>query len=445
MTAVDVDTEPAADAVTDAVAEPLISYFRLGVLGVDPDSLSDSEQIDRLVLLERLKARLDAEQILVLACLDARDKTPEHFVVEDVRLALRLSRTAAAARLDDARLVATGLPATLGLLTTGAITSRHVAVTCEAARRVPPDRLPDLEAVADRRVREQTPAELARTLRRAVLVVDPSGAERRRTAAMGGRRLVAYPDEDGMANLVFTGRAEDVEAVFGRIDAATRLLPADDPRSVDQQRADMFVDAVLSGIPADGLPMQHGRRPAVEVRVDLSTLLGLDNRPGELGGYGPITAAAARELAGDPTGTWRRILTDPASGAPLDVGRRTYRPPRPLGDVVAARDRTCAFPGCAQSAGRCQLDHVLPFNRDDPDAGGATEAKNLVPLCGRHHDLKTKQHVSYRREPGGAFVWRTRTGHTYRTRPPDEWADPPSAVIGGHARVLLTTTQHRLR
>jgi hypothetical protein len=58
------------------------------------------------------------------------------------------------------------------------------------------------------------------------------------------------------------------------------------------------------------LPEQHGQRPAINVTVPISTLLGRDNQPAHLDGYGPITAALARRLAADPTGTWRRLVTD---------------------------------------------------------------------------------------------------------------------------------------
>ncbi|WP_309343985.1 DUF222 domain-containing protein, partial [Actinomyces oris] len=38
-------------------------------------------------------------------------------------------------------------------------------------------------------------------------------------------------------------------------------------------------------------------------------------------------------------GTWRRLVTDPASGVVIDVGRSRYRPPAGLADLVRARDR----------------------------------------------------------------------------------------------------------
>ena len=49
-------------------------------------------------------------------------------------------------------------------------------------------------------------------------------------------------------------------------------------------------------------------------------------------------------------GTWRRLVTDPASGVVIDVGRTRYRPPAGLADLVRARDRACVFPTCQTPA-----------------------------------------------------------------------------------------------
>src|SRR5207248_2123178 len=57
----------------------------------------------------------------------------------------------------------------------------------------------------------------------------------------------------------------------------------------------------------------------VRVTVPISTLMGLDDQPGDLAGYGPIPAAVARDIAAG--GTWKRLLTDPVSGMLLDYGR----------------------------------------------------------------------------------------------------------------------------
>jgi hypothetical protein len=67
--------------------------------------------------------------------------------------------------------------------------------------------------------------------------------------------------------------------------------------------ADALVDVFARVIADPNLPEQHGARPSVQVTVAASTLLGTDNQPGQLTGYGPITATQARRIAADQSGT----------------------------------------------------------------------------------------------------------------------------------------------
>jgi hypothetical protein len=154
----------------------------------------------------------------------------------------------------------------------------------------------------------------------------------------------------------------------------------------------------------------------VRVVVAATTLLGLDGQPGELAGYGPIPAEVARRLAADPTGTWQRILTDPVSGALLDVGRTRYTPPAALADHIRARDRTCRFPGCRMPAERCDLDHLRRY----PD--GPTSHCNLCTECRHHHRLKHQAGWQVHNDPAdpATITWTSPTGHTHTThaRPP---------------------------
>jgi HNH endonuclease len=163
-------------------------------------------------------------------------------------------------------------------------------------------------------------------------------------------------------------------------------------------------------------------RPAIQVTVALSTLLGCDEQPGELAGHGPIPATLARHIAADPTGTWRRLITDPATGALLDHNTTTYRPPANLTAFVIARDQTCTFPGCQRSAQRCDLDHQIPAS-----AGGSTSPANLAALCRRHHRAKHQAGWQVRRDRHtGDSHWRSPTGHAYLSRPPTYPQDRPT-------------------
>ncbi len=70
-------------------------------------------------------------------------------------------------------------------------------------------------------------------------------------------------------------------------------------------------------------------RAGVELRVGLSTLLGRDRHPGEIPGWGPVTAGTARTIvAAQRTGEWRYAITDP-EGRLILAGISRRRPTTP--------------------------------------------------------------------------------------------------------------------
>ncbi len=96
-------------------------------------------------------------------------------------------------------------------------------------------------------------------------------------------------------------------------------------------------------------PPSSRRAPAdICVVVNLTTLLGLDEDPGEVAGVGPIPAAEARELAAD--GRWRAWITDAATGRVIDTGRRSYTPSAALARLIRAREPHCRMPGVRREA-----------------------------------------------------------------------------------------------
>jgi hypothetical protein len=201
-----------------------------------------------------------------------------------------------------------------------------------------------------------------------------------------------------MAELRALLPAEGAAAVIAAVDALAAVTSATDARTGDQRRADALVDLGVAALHDPLLPRAQGMRPAIQVTVAASTLLGHDEQPGDLAGHGPIPAAVARRLAADETGTWRRLLTDPATGQLLDYGHSAYRPPKDLAEYVIARDQVCTFPGCRRRAHHCELDHRTPYQQ-----GGPTNPENLAALCKRHHTGKHTAgwapHPRTRRQP----------------------------------------------
>ncbi|MCX5044399.1 HNH endonuclease [Aldersonia sp. NBC_00410] len=98
-------------------------------------------------------------------------------------------------------------------------------------------------------------------------------------------------------------------------------------------------------------------------------------------------------------------------------GALTYRPSTATADLVRAAFPTCTFPGCTVSSRRCEVDHQVPFDHDNPARGGWTIAGNLQPLCKRHHQLKTRRWWSCTNLGGGAVLWRSHSGLARITAP----------------------------
>src|SRR6185437_5356332 len=111
------------------------------------------------------------------------------------------------------------------------------------------------------------------------------------------------------------------------------------------------------------------------------------------------TAAVAREIASDPSGTWRRLITDKA-GKLLDYQQTKYKPPKALDDHVRARDRRCRFPKCRRRAKHCDLDHTHDWQH-----GGTTCAITLECLCERHHALKHESGWQLTGNPEQTLTW----------------------------------------
>jgi hypothetical protein len=387
---------------------------------LDSAVLSDTGRVDLLVAYERQIAWLHAEQQRVLASLDGRaldwqGKEAIDYTQEQVGAALRLSPGNAADRLAVGRTLVDRLPRTLELLRRGEITYLHARRLAEAVIAFDAKITGKIEDRVLTRAADQSVGQFSASVRRAVIAADPRRAEQRRADAIEQRRVEFSPQPDGVTELWALLPAEGAALVKTVLDSLASVKTPGETRTADQRRADALIDVFARVIGDPALPEHHGHRPAVQVTVAASTLLGCDDQPAHLDGVGPITAQAARHIAADQTGTWRRLLTDPATGQLLDYDRKTYRPPANLTDHVIARDRTCIFPHCSRPARHCELDHGDPWC-----TGGHTNADLLHPLCTRHHHAKHNAGWTVERQPDGTYHWTDPTGHTHVVHPPDD-------------------------
>jgi Domain of unknown function (DUF222) len=207
-----------------------------------------------------------------------------------------------------------------------------------------------------------TTAQLRGRLWRALLAIDPGWARRRYTQAVRGRAVTAVLADDGTVTITGSGLPADEAAVAcARVDRlAEAAKRAGHPGRAGQIAADVYLgllDGRFDGLSeeqiiatlrrelrpedtgADGpssrddgpVPGHTGTRATtptgVEIRVGLATLLGLDERPGEIPGLGPVLPGVARDLvARQQRGAeWRFAVTDP-DGHLLLAGMTRHRP-----------------------------------------------------------------------------------------------------------------------
>jgi hypothetical protein len=449
----------------EAVAELAPDSVLARVLeGTDHEKLDDFSLVEVVAAWRRVGAWAAARAAAAAARLAERPamnpdwptlagRVAETCVAGD-ELALRLgvSRRSGRELVEAGRAFTGPLWPTGEALERGEIDEGKARIVRRALARVPLQVAADVQERLLPSAPSRTHTQLARDLERALIVADPVDAAERSARAVADRCIsTPKPLADGMAGLWAVLPAPAAVALSRRLDQVARGARADgDPGTLDQLRADTLCTAVLrpaavpvaedgtdeavagDGVavpgelgPSDGgkpsLASRLARQPLrteLRVTVPLDTLLGGSDAPAELEGYGAISSVTARALARD--GTWRRLVTDPQSGALLDVGRTRYRPPADLDEHVRIRDGSCVQPRCTTPASRCDLDHTIPF---DAPSDGDTSAANLNPLCRTDHLLKTHAGFQLVQVAPGVFEWTTPTGHRYLQRP--EGLPPP--------------------
>jgi hypothetical protein len=402
------DTEPGVAALAALVE-------------INPLRLSPSARIDYLSACERQVAWVQGllnRALISVAGVEVQESNhamPEAWrgvddaPRDEVAAALRLSAASAQRQIDTARTLHKYLPSVRKALECGEIAPAHARVIVEESAVLlktgaKPEVIAMIESKALAYAEYHTPAQLARHVRGQVAKAAVNEIEIVVASAVEARRISYYPEPDGMATIIALLPAADAQIVMLAINALARA--GGDAVGIDAKRADALTQIAVRALESADEVSAHRRPVAVNLTIDLPTLLGLADSPGELGGYGPIPASIARALAAD--GTWRRLITEPITGHLLEYGRESYQPPQALVDFLLARDRTCRFPGCRQPAHRGDIDHAVAW-----DDGGPTDAANLGLLCRRHHRLKTHDGWSIESKPDGSCTWQSPTGHRY--------------------------------
>jgi Domain of unknown function (DUF222) len=468
--------------------------------------VSEAELVGVVCAWDRVEAHAAARKLAAVAELARRSPKPEdqEFTADELAYALAESRSRAGVLIDLAQTLQTRLPGTAAALDDGMITrykaeiiARATALLGDAGARAAEGKVLD-------RAARLTPGGLRAAIAHAVMEVAPEKAKERREQAAKDARVERWAEDSGNAALMGCELPPDeVLAADQRITAwAKELRTAGLDGDMDVLRARAFLDLLLGKDSrprqdtrggADGTgPGPRGSGPAgpahgaagfagrVTLTVPLTTVTGLADRPGEIGGIGPVDPWLARDLAAaaahNPKTTWCVTVTDqhghavghgcarpepkahgkragpsppgftftPArrNGPPGGYGTWRLRTPGPGLDLIITLESLDTDP-CDhrhQASGHdpgARLKHLIQIRHstctspvcrrpaaqcdvehNTPyEAGGRTCRCTTGPKC--RHDHRLKQHPKWTVDqlPDGTFRWTTPSGRAYTTEP----------------------------
>src|SRR5690242_6893657 len=287
--------------------------------------VSEGELVGIMCAWDRVEAHAVARKLAAVAELARRNPKPEdqEFIADEVANALAESRSRAEVLIDLAQTLETRLPGTRAGLSGGTITrykaeiiARATALLDDAEARAAEDKVLD-------RAGRLTPGGLRAAIAHAVMEVAPEKAKERREQAGKDARVERWAEDSGNAALMgWELPPEEVLAADQRITAwAKGLRQAGLEGDMDVLRARAFLDLLLgknshprqdtrggedgtgpgSGGSGPGAPdasppsagpaggaVPGGFAGRVTLTVPLGTVTGLADRPGEIGGIGPV-------------------------------------------------------------------------------------------------------------------------------------------------------------
>ncbi len=404
---------------------------------------------DQVAAFDRAIAAAEAERVRVLAraadlagdvlvAVPARGRQADmvlRTVASEIAVATHVSDRSLQRQIGEAAMLVGDYPATLSAWEDGRITRGHVRAVQDAGAILPAENRREFDQAAVDLCTSDTAGRVTSRLRVLAEQVHPVRVQERHDAAHETRCVKVVRGTDGMSTVMMAVPSLLADAVYDRLTqqarvivdtrrtAPARLDDADlavittDTRTMDQIRADLAVDMLLTAQPGadptrddDGAGTLGAIRAKVQIVVPVLSLIGSSSEPATLVGTGPIDPDTARHLAAGTRSPWERILTHPITGTVLHTD--TYQRTAQIDRHLRARDQHCRFPGCRVPAIRCEVDHTIDHAR-----GGPTDTGNLAHLCQRHHSMKQFTPWRVRQLPGGVLEWISPTGTVYLDMP----------------------------
>lgn len=404
-----------------APTESVLAQVRGHDFGAVPVVERGGHRIDAIVATDRGIRALQAEQLAQIAALHVERSTmmglgvgdPSLSVIGEVAMARNIGPTAAGTQLGVA-LTAARMPQVFDLFATGVISEATVRAVSNEVDSLSIDDVIVADAELAAKLPGLTTVQARHAAARVVIGIDAEAAHMRAAENRADARVSMFPDKDGVAHLHVRGPAEQILAAYQALDSwAVGLRAAGDPRTRGQIMCQTLVERVTGLQHADSCDLE------VHLVLDAKTLLAGGDTPVELDGYGPLAPDVADEIiARAPNASIRRLLIDPVDGTLLVREPRRRRFDRPTAAHIRTRDRSCRQPGCDLAIR--DHDHIQDYR-----FGGPTTADNGQGLCARSHTIKHQPGWAVT-TTGKTTIWRTPTGHEYRSHPPP--------LLPGHLR-----------
>ena len=357
------------------------------LLEIDPGA-DESVLVGGIAALERFKAAAAAAQARLAVALDSARRTAEaaagmpaarrgRGVAAEVALARRESPARGGRHLGFAKALVHEMPHTLAALEAGALSEwRATILVRESACLDVEDRgRLDTELCSDvTRLDGMGDAALAAAAKAIAYRLDPHAVVDRAARAEQDRTVTIRPAPDTMTYLTALLPMAQGVSVYAALKRAADLCG--DGRARGQVMADTLIERVT------GRPAEQAVPVAVNLVLSDQALLGVENAPAAVAGYGTVPSAIAQRLIacavadGASSASLRRLYASPASGALVAMESRARIFPKGLAEFIGLRDQRCRTPYC--DAPIRHRDHARPHRR-----GGATSATNGLGTCER--------------------------------------------------------------
>jgi hypothetical protein len=238
------NTHRARDAVADARRDAAAALARLAEAAVryaDARIADDTAEANKSALPKRKRAK------------------PGEFVADELALMLREQPYPVRCLLARSRRMAADLPTVWEAFRRGELDFEQIRVIDRVARRV--SEAATLAAIDDQVIeaaQTRSPKQLGGWLLRLVVQLEPLAFAERHRRALAERRVTVVQGADGIGYVTGEVSAADAAAIDAMLAATARSLGADDPRTEQQRRSDLFADLLLGRLAFDDSDIDAG-------------------------------------------------------------------------------------------------------------------------------------------------------------------------------------------